>query len=415
MSSRARSAGFTVALLATLAALIVAELLLTRFANPNSRPVFRFAGIHHDNREWLQALYDLRAAGVDAYPIVSAQVYGQFLATRNDDTMLLPLAGLSHATTTFCNELGDFVVFQSDRYGFRNDDRLWDAAPPVMLTGDSFGQGACVRDDATISAGLARAGIATISVAYNSNGPLAELASLVEYGPPVRPATVVWLYYEGNDLTDLGREFQFAALRKYLEPQFAQRLAHRQAEIDEAIKSALNARPEIQKVEAEARQRWTWSGVFGLRNVRALLSETLHRPANAPPAARELDDAVAAGAPTDQRLSDLEIVLTRAQEVVRGWGGLLVMAYLPATERYRFPTVPEVTALPKVQADVTDIATSLGIPVIDLGAALRSVDDVGRLFPKANWPVHFNEEGYRLVASALAERLRERSLPAPPD
>jgi hypothetical protein len=71
--------------------------------------------------------------------------------------------------------------------------------------------------------------------------------------------------------------------------------------------------------------------------------------------------------------------------------------------------------LPKVQADVTDIATSLGIPVIDLGAALRSVDDVGRLFPKANWPVHFNEEGYRLVASALAERLRERSLPAPPD
>jgi hypothetical protein len=280
-----------------------------------------------------------------------------------------------------------------------------------MLTGDSFGQGACVRDEATVPAGLTRAGIATISVAYNSNGPLAELASLVEYGPLIRPQTVVWLYYEGNDLADLGREFQFAALRKYLEPQFTQGLPRRQAEVDLAIRAALDARPEIRQVEVLARRRWTWSGVLGLRSVRALLSDALHRLTAAPPPPRELDDAVAAGPPTDQRLSDLELVLTRAQEVVRGWGGSLMMAYLPATERTRFPAQPEVAVLPKVQADITDIATSLGIPVIDLGPALRSIGDAGRLYPKANWPVHFTEEGYRLVTTALAKRLQERPAP----
>ena len=399
-----------VTLLAIAATLFVAELILTRFANPNSRPVLRLAGAHYDNREWLHALYDLRASGVEAYPIVSAQVYGQFLAPRNDDTALLPLAGRSHTTTTLCNELSDFITFQSDRYGFRNDDRLWDAKPSVMLTGDLFGQGACVPDDATIPASLTRTGIATISVAYNSNGPLAELASLVEYGPLIRPVTVVWLYYEGNDLTDLGREFEFAALRKYLEPQYSQNLPSRQAEIDDTIKMALDARPEIQKVDTLARQRWTWSGVFGLRTVRTLVSDALRAPANAPPAARELDDAVAAGPPSDQRLSDLEMVLTRAQEVVRGWGGRLVLAYLPATERYRFPALPEVAALPRVQADVTDIAASLGIPMIDLGASLQPIDS-RRLFPKANWPVHFTEEGYRRVATVLAQRLRERPAP----
>jgi len=36
--------------------------------------VFRFAGMQHDTRDWLNALYDLRASGTRAYPITSAQV-----------------------------------------------------------------------------------------------------------------------------------------------------------------------------------------------------------------------------------------------------------------------------------------------------------------------------------------------------
>ena len=279
-----------------------------------------FAGIHHDNREWLLAFNDLRSSGIDAYPIVSAQVYGQFLATRNDETSLLPLAGLSHTTTTFCNELGDFVVFQSDRYGFRNDDRLWDAKPQALLAGDSFGQGACVRDRATIAAGLERAGIATISVAYNSNGPLAELASLVEYGPLIRPATVIWLYHEGNDPADLDRELEFAVLRKYLEPQFRQDLPHRQTEIDDAIKTGRS--PPGRK---SRRPRQGAAALDLVRRHRPLRSaragDRCAEPADPDAAAplRELEPAVAAG-PTDQRLSDLEIVLTRAQEVVARLG-----------------------------------------------------------------------------------------------
>jgi hypothetical protein len=344
-------------------------------------------------------MVDLRGANIDAYPIVSAQVYGTALA-RPGDT-LLPLAGLSRTTTTFCNELGQFIVFQSDRYGFRNDDRLWDAKPPAMLVGDSFAQGACVADDATIPAVLGRLGLPTVSTAYNSNGPLAELAALAEYGPLVQPPTVIWLYHEGNDPADLDRELNFTVLRQYLAYGFRQDLSNRQPEIDRLIRNALDARPEIREIDAAVASRWTLASILGLRNIRALLQKALAQPAGQP-GQPELDDAVASPM-DDARLSDLELVLIRAKEVVGAWRGRLILAYLPASERYRFPDRPEVKVLPQNQAAVTKLAAELQIPMIDLDPVLAAAGP--RLYPKSNWPVHFNEDGYRVVANAIAAHL----------
>jgi hypothetical protein len=399
-------------LLSTLLTLLSVEIVLNHLANANSRPAFSLAGARHDSRDWLHALYDLRAAGIEAYPIVSAEVYAQNFQPAGSASALLPLAGLSHTTTTFCNELQEFIVFQSDRYGFRNDDRIWDARPPIMLVGDSYAQGACVPDAATIPAELARRGLPTVSVAYNSNGPLAELASLVEYGPLVRPRVVLWLYYEGNDPTDLGREIEVVTLRRYFEPDFRQDLAQRQSEIDQRIRNALDARPEIRKVADAAKAHWSVAGLLTLRNTRALavnVARIVLGRADAPTrTAPELDDAVGARI-ADQRLSDIEIALTRAKEVAASWGGTLIFAYLPASERYRFPALPAVAELAKDQAEVVQIAASLGVPVIDLHAALSAAPDPAQLYPAAAWPVHLNVEGYRVVAAAIADRLQALS------
>lgn len=393
-----KRAGLLLALGSTAGALLATEILLNAFANAHSGPPFGA-----DTRDWRQAMYDLRLSGIDAYPIVSAQVYSQFLAKPSDS--LLPLGGLSRTVTTFCNELGRFIVFQSDRYGFRNDDRLWDERPPAMLVGDSYAQGACVPDEATIPAALTRAGFPTISLAYNSNGPLAELAALAEYGPVLRPPTVLWLYCEGNDPTDLDRELENAVLRRYLEAGFRQDLPNRQAEIDRAIRAALDARPEIQEITSAVAERWHAAALLRLPNTRALVrsaSQTVSRTPAAPP---EPDDAI--GVPlNDDRLNDLELVLIRAKEVVDGWRGRLIVAYLPASERFRFPALPGVTDLPGKQAEVTRLASNLGISVIDLAATLAAQPHPAQLYPQANWPVHLTEQGYRVVADALAQHLR---------
>lgn len=35
-------------------------------------------------------------------------------------TQILPLAGISHATTVYCNELGQYTIYQRDEHGFHN-------------------------------------------------------------------------------------------------------------------------------------------------------------------------------------------------------------------------------------------------------------------------------------------------------
>ena len=399
------------ALASTLLSLLAAEIFLNQFANLNSRPAFALGGFRIDSREWLHALYDLRADGIDAYPIVSADVYTQFFLDRNDPNAVVPLAGLSKTATTFCNELKNFIVYQSDRYGFRNDDRLWDAKPSVMLVGDSYSQGACVPDGATIPAQLAQLGFPAVSVAYNSNGPLTELGALIEYGPLVKPQTVVWIYYEGNDLPDLAREIGFPMLRKYFEPGFSQGLAGRQTEIDGLVKSALDVRPEIQSVKEAARNHWDWRSLVQLRNVRALLGDTFQSGVSEKKQPElELDDAVGAEVPRE-RLAELESILSRARDVTASWNGQLVFFYLPASERYRFPNLPAVAELSKTQASVMQIARNLNLPVFDLGRAFATVKDPTAMFPKADWPVHLTEDGYRLIAKQIAADLRATVAP----
>jgi hypothetical protein len=102
----------------------------------------------------------------------------------------------------------------------------------------------------------------------------------------------------------------------------------------------------------------------------------------------------------------LEQALERAKNVVEGWGGKMYFAYLPATERYRFPEIPEIESLSKDQAEVVKIVTHLDIPIIDLDVALSATKNPAQLFPRSNWPVHLTEEGYRVISKYIATQLR---------
>ena len=84
------------------------------------------------------------------------------------------------------------------------------------MLGDSFTQGSCVQpgdDFASQIRLLSKQNVLSLGMA--GNGPLLELASLVEYGLKKEPKIVLWIYFERNDLDDLKYEKSNSILKKY--------------------------------------------------------------------------------------------------------------------------------------------------------------------------------------------------------
>ena len=79
-------------------------------------------GVLNDPRTKIKVVDDFRSTGVDAYPNVSGS---QFIATNGlpnplSEENIYPLGAISNKTTVYCNESGQWTIFESDEHGFNN-------------------------------------------------------------------------------------------------------------------------------------------------------------------------------------------------------------------------------------------------------------------------------------------------------
>jgi len=171
---------------------------------------------------------------------VSSPPVPAILASENNSELLI-LGGHSNIRTVFCNELGFYIIYKSDRYGFRNPDQEWNENKNVeyLIVGDSLAHGMCVNENDTISGWLRNNNKnrnAVINLGMWADGPLLMYAKLREYLAISKAKNVLWLHSEGNDFTDLNHEKKSSILNKYLkDKKFSQNLANKQNKIDEIV------------------------------------------------------------------------------------------------------------------------------------------------------------------------------------
>ena len=359
-----------------------------------------------DVRSRLQVVYGLRAQGIKAYPDVFPAVLfqpgpGASIRSifKDDDGELLPLSGLANATTVFCNESGEYVVYESDEHGFHNPADIWRiGSADIVALGDSYAHGVCVSSEHSF-AGVIRARYpATVNLGINGAGPLAMLATLKEYGLPLRPKIVLWFYYEGNDLRDLDtREKNSPLLMKYLTPSFSQRLWQRQHEIDQVLKDYLET--EMLKVGPVI----SFESILKVQHLRRALYDLYSRRSSEQGLPAELiDHFTLMGAPSES--SDLRLlqrILAEAQKSVTSLGGKIVFVYLPTWERYRIPELAS-----KDRNKVLAMVSDLGMTIVDLHLAMSAHADPLSLFPFRRY-AHYNEEGHKLVGEEVVGRLEQ--------
>lgn len=356
-----------------------------------------------DRRGKLEVILAQRAAGVDAWPAMRAKAILTLGADRTADAPLnssiavegrefLPLASVPGAWIVACNEAGRWEIYRSDRHGFRNPDAVWDAPTArLALIGDSFVQGDCVADGATI-AGLLRPTLGPVlNLGVSGAGPLSKLAALTEYAAPKAPLDVVWFFFEGNDLTkDLAIERRAPQLRSYLEDNRGQGLIDRPAAVSTALRTFLDnhLRTAMAEVDHPQEALLDFLKLYRLRERFGL-------------------DPIGLGLVGEELDVHLEIfarVMATAKRRISSWGGRLHVAYLPDSARY-FGAAPNGRIRDWIRRETLFALRRADIDTIDIHEVFAAQPDPGALFRYAG--SHYNEDGYRAVARAIERHLTQ--------
>jgi hypothetical protein len=392
--------------LGVVVALYGAEMYLTLFRLPKSVGHFSRPFQAFDSRSPLQVVSDFRRSGIDAHSNLFGRlplVYGQPGLMSGKDA-ILPLGGISGRTTVLCNEAGNYISYVSDEHGFNNPKGLWSRERiSVAILGDSFAQGVCVPAERTIAGLVRKRYPSTLNLGMSGSGPLLELAALQEYLLSTKPRTVLWLFFDANDLVDLGDERSSPLLKKYLENDFHQGLLGKQPVIDRAwaefatrvqseweqrersmpMKGTLNW---INDLLVEHRNRTLFARVLRLRELRLGLAARLSRP--------EAEE---------HQIAMLGQILQHANQTVASWGGTLHFVFLPGMELLsgRSPVREHLARR------VLEKVRELGIASIDIRRSFAS-HNIASLFYYPD--SHYNETGNRIVAEAVISVLEEEKI-----
>ncbi|MDH3223983.1 MAG: hypothetical protein OEO23_09720, partial [Gemmatimonadota bacterium] len=296
-------------------------------------------GQPYDARSALQIFNERAAEGDTIWPAVPARTFGAeegipVQEGKGPTRILRPLSGISGVPTLLCNESGEWVTYEADEHGLNNEAGVHELdLIAIAVVGDSFAHGWCVPRAQTVAGLLALDRGPVVNLGLEAAGPLSELGILREYGADLRPRVVLWLLFGENDTEDLRKEGEMEALRRYLDPGYRQGLKAWQPALDQELRGRILElrRQDDERARARARRMArrragpdhplvAWAKLQRLRGRIRALSEPqeTRRPF-----------------PWDGPL--LEAVLTRARDDVTGWGGQLILVYLPSWQRLMEP------------------------------------------------------------------------------
>ena len=371
-------------------AALVAEIHVAMLYPAPIRKLLVENGIAFDARRSVDVAMELRSKGLDAYfftrPFPFLQNVG---APKIAGRTILPLNSVPLKITAGCAEEGHHTVFTTDRYGFNNSDTVWDKPINVMLIGDSYAEGQCVDQALNIASVMSRGGINTASLGMGGSGPLTELAIFRNIASFFRPPTILWLFFEGNDLEDLNKEMGYTHLYEELVPlQHSTEYMSVKPLIDEWIQDWQD------KFIADQSQLWEqFFRAAVLRDLRARIRARLE----------------ALSAQATSQTSDYDMLAHRFEKTIdvvrkemKEWGGKLIIVYLPSPNRYTGKSVH----FRKIQDLVTAAAANAGVAVVDISNSMQQKIRPTDLYAKPGRVYgHFNPDGYRFAAGEIISYL----------
>ena len=365
-------------LISTICAFYISELFLIDFKNLFSKTKYEYYNDLKNKRDVVVAIHPF-----------------QFILKDPNRKNIFPLSGISKKLTIFCKkkENRKFIIYKSDRFGFRNEDMNWDAEnSDFVLLGDSFVHGACVDSENTINSQMSKISaskfnrkINTINLGYSGSGPLLEYATLKEYIKKTKTKKVLYFFYEGNDLDNLYFEIKDPLLKKYLNYSFEQKLVNQQSKIDLVDNNLL-------KEEAK-KQDLILYDFIKLRKLRSLLAKIFDKKSN-----------IENFKKSEKSYQIYGEILVNLKKLTESQNAEFYFIYLPYISRFSDSNYdPNYEIYSKIMTMVKE----LDIRYIDLLQQVKlQNEDPLSLFQLRKYQ-HFNEAGYKFAAETIIEEINK--------
>ena len=190
----------------------------------------------------------------------------------------------------------------------------------------------------------------------------------------------IYLYYEGNDLSNLDLEKKDDLLIKYLDNNFSQKLRLKQKKIDKLLGEKIYQSIENQKKENINETKIN----LQLKNIRQILGV-------------DNFDAYKKIDPTYKK------IVSQIKLNVESWDGNLIFVYLPSAKHYNIFYNNKKLKYKKM----IEVINDLNIKIIDIHKDVFSLEKN----PLENFPAniygHYNAIGYSKVADHIFKNIKK--------
>ena len=300
-----------------------------------------------------------------------------------------PLAGITNSKTIFCNELGFYASYQSDKFGFNNLNNDYKKPVDYLLIGDSFTHGACVNNEQNLKGNLislSNQKYNIVNLGYQGTGTLHQYAILKEYFETVRPKNVLFFYFEGNDLSEIWEEMSQPQLKNYLiDKNYSQNLVDNTKITDQILRQYFKKKfIETKLDEIIINKKFiNFQLIVSIIKLNQIRSFFRLRKMN------------------NENLENFSILINEIKFYLEKKKSNLVFIYLPDYQRY----ARNLGDRYKNYKKIINIINNKNIELIDIKKNVFDIhDDPLNLFPY-RLTGHYNDDGYKLVSEYIFKNL----------
>ena len=356
--------------------------------------------IDYDVRSPEQIYVDLKNKNENIKPgFLYAQHFSNLKIFKEAKTnnKIIPFRGPINSLTVSCAEDLQYKLIKNDKYGFKNDNSIYQKKIKNFLLGDSYAEGLCENNKNDIAGHLNEKKIYTINFGVTGTGPLISLGILREFGNYFKPKNVIYLYFEGNDLDELNYEKKDTTLIKYLNDNYNQDYLNNYDDINYFL---IKSEQETEKIiYLKSKNTFLPNKKNKFDILKAHLKDILE--------INNLRNIFKYKILKKQKgFYDLNLLYKTVEKMnddTKKWDGNYTFVYVPTWSRY-FTKYTKYDAKIDLKEEIIKNLNSKNIKVLDLTDYFNQIENIEQYYP-LGFLGHYNSKGYEKIAEIIEKSL----------